>query len=119
LLKDEYLALLKLSKEPNWDLHHIIAKGDIRAGAALAILGSLDISRNNTANLVLLPSTKLDGQELGVPHVPHHGAGIHSNTYYSATNRMIINAAISGGREAVISIMTSMNIMLQKGITWW
>jgi hypothetical protein len=89
--------------------HHIVAHGDERAKAALAILDKFGIGVDEAVNGVFLPGFKSSPNPLGKAV---HG-NVHTSAYYNAVNKMLDKAT---SPEHARQILKDIAKMLEKGI---
>jgi hypothetical protein len=89
--------------------HHIVAHGDARAKAALAILDKFGIGVDEAVNGVFLPGFKSSPNPLG--KVVH--GNVHTDAYYKAVNKMLGKATSPEHARQILKLIAE---NLEKGI---
>jgi len=86
-------ALIRSKKLPDvvhkYQAHHIIAKGDIRAKAAIAILTALGIDIDDPANGVLLPASEADRRRGALKKAYVHNT-VHTKAYHANVTYQVV-----------------------------
>ncbi|WP_374027185.1 AHH domain-containing protein [Pseudoalteromonas sp. JSTW] len=102
----------------NWDAHHIVFWGHshVDSKAARDLLEEFGIDINSADNLVWLPRTQHDKRQLGVPHLAHHGDGIHTYRAISSVNQRL-NMAVD--KNHARAILRSIRNDLERGHKFW